>query len=93
MLNARSSVHAFGVRRARRFEFKITQLESYAQFRWRDARRDTQDFVQRVMSYPVRHRWHPIEVFAHDLARQENRADAKASLLDFGRHEVLIAFV
>src|SRR5271167_474463 len=34
-----------------------------------------------------------IEVFAQDLARQNNRADAKASPANFGRDEVLISFV
>ena len=34
-----------------------------------------------------------IEVLAQDLARQENRADAKASPLNLGRNEVLISFV
>ena len=34
-----------------------------------------------------------IEVFAQDLARQENCADAKASPLNLGRNEVLISFV
>ena len=34
-----------------------------------------------------------IEVFAQDLARQENRADAKASTVNLGRNEVLISFV
>ena len=34
-----------------------------------------------------------IEVVAQDLARQENRADAKASLVNLGRNEVLISFV
>src|SRR5208283_115958 len=34
-----------------------------------------------------------VEVFAHDLARQENRADAKASTLNLSRNEVLISLV
>src|SRR5271157_2474227 len=34
-----------------------------------------------------------IEVLAHNLARQENRADAKASPANFGRDEVLVSFV
>src|SRR5271157_3401128 len=34
-----------------------------------------------------------IEVLAQDLARQKNRADAKASPANFGRDEVLISFV
>ena len=34
-----------------------------------------------------------IEVLAQDLARQENRADAKASPLNLGRNVVLISFV
>ena len=34
-----------------------------------------------------------IEVLAQDLARQENRADAKASPVNLGRNEVLISFV
>ena len=34
-----------------------------------------------------------IEVLAQDFARQEYRADAKASLVNFGRDEVLISFV
>ena len=34
-----------------------------------------------------------IEVLAQDLARQENRTDAKASPANLGRNEVLISFV
>ena len=34
-----------------------------------------------------------IEVLAQDLARQENRTDAKASLVNLGRNKLLISFV
>ena len=37
--------------------------------------------------------WQTIEVVAQDLARQENRTDAKASMVNLGRNEVLISFV
>ena len=37
--------------------------------------------------------WQTIEVLAQDLARQENRTDAKASAVNLRRNEVLISFV
>src|SRR5271165_1989999 len=81
------------VRNPCRFEFQITQFESYAKLGGRSAGRDAQDLVQGGMIDSVRRRRQSIEVLAEDLARQENRAHAKASPANLGRNVVLISFV
>ena len=52
-----------------------------------------QDLVQRGMIGSMVGIWQTIEVVAQDLTRQENRIDAKASMVNLGRNEVLISFV
>src|SRR5271165_4358948 len=81
------------VRNPCRFEFQITQFESYAKLGGRSAGRDAQDLVQGGMIDSVRRRRQSIEVLAEDLARQENRAHAKTSPANLGRNVVLISFV
>ena len=76
-----------------RLEFQVAQLESHSKLRGRSAGRDTQDLVQGGMIDSVGRTQQAVEVLAQDLARQENRADAKASPVNLGRNEVLISFV
>src|SRR5665811_2050449 len=52
-----------------------------------------QDLVQRGMIGSMVGIWQTIKVVAQDLTRQENRTDAKASMVNLGRNEVLISFV
>ena len=52
-----------------------------------------QDLVQRGMIGFMVGIWQTIEVVAQDLTRQENHTDAKASMVNLGRNEVLISFV
>ena len=78
---------------ALRLQLQITQFESDAKLGGRSAGRDTQDLIQGGMIDSVGRTRQAIEVLAQDLARQENRADAEASLANFGRDEVLTSFV
>src|ERR1039458_10773417 len=52
-----------------------------------------QDLVQRGMTGFIAGIWQTVEVVAQDLTRQKNRTDAKPSIMNLGRNEVLISFV
>src|ERR1039458_2635916 len=86
MLKARSRATRSLCRTPAGLQLQITQLESNAEFGRRSLGWDAQDFVQSGMIDPIGRMRQAVEVLAQNLARQKNRADAKASSLNLGRN-------